>query len=293
REEQLIQGILYVDRRSKILQALRPAPLVIRLHESTLPDIYADRAHSESQIILVLPGLTAQAWAQAIHGTESLNAHHARTFFFVSGFLPKTGGLLMSTCLPVSPRPVLQDKFVVLFSYEFSAEPLINALANASLTLMVCGERTQAMVRQIQHTPNNLRIVYPHFMSQESFDALLCQSELNFVRGEDSLVQAIGAGKPFLWQIYPQDDLAHLAKLSAFLSILEPYFENPTLFENYRWLTHYYNGLEEGSASRVAESVFVFIENLATIKLSVERFRGAISQHGTLIDRLIELIKTI
>jgi hypothetical protein len=40
---------------------------------------------------------------------------------------------------------------------------------------------------------------------------------LNLVRGEDSLVRAIWAGKAFVWQIYPQDDGAHWPKLKAFL----------------------------------------------------------------------------
>ncbi|MBK9446913.1 MAG: elongation factor P maturation arginine rhamnosyltransferase EarP, partial [Betaproteobacteria bacterium] len=41
--------------------------------------------------------------------------------------------------------------------------------------------------------------------------------DLNFVRGEDSLVRAIWAGKPFVWHIYPQDEDAHIVKLDAFL----------------------------------------------------------------------------
>jgi len=40
------------------------------------------------------------------------------------------------------------------------------------------------------------------------------------VRGEDSLVRALWAGQPFVWQIYPQDDNAHHAKLEAFLDWL-------------------------------------------------------------------------
>ena len=46
---------------------------------------------------------------------------------------------------------------------------------------------------------------------------MLWACDFNFVRGEDSLVRAIWAGKPFVWQIYPQDDNAHYAKLEAFL----------------------------------------------------------------------------
>ncbi len=60
----------------------------------------------------------------------------------------------------------------------------------------------------------------PH-LPQTDFDHLLWACDLNFVRGEDSLVRALWAGKPFVWQIYPQDDDAHHAKLGAFLDWLD------------------------------------------------------------------------
>jgi uncharacterized repeat protein (TIGR03837 family) len=58
-------------------------------------------------------------------------------------------------------------------------------------------------------------------LSQTDYDHLLWASDLNFVRGEDSLVRALWAGKPWVWQIYPQDDGAHLGKLEALLSRLD------------------------------------------------------------------------
>ena len=39
-------------------------------------------------------------------------------------------------------------------------------------------------------------------LAQTDFDHLLWSCELNFVRGEDSLVRAIWAGAPFVWQAY-------------------------------------------------------------------------------------------
>jgi hypothetical protein len=41
------------------------------------------------------------------------------------------------------------------------------------------------------------------------------------VRGEDSLVRALWAGKPLVWQTYPQHDNAHHDKLNAFLQAIE------------------------------------------------------------------------
>ena len=75
----------------------------------------------------------------------------------------------------------------------------------------------------LQRNPQDnslLSISYLPLLTQREFDELLWTCELNFVRGEDSVVRAIWAGKPFVWQIYPQDDGAHSAKLDAFLDAL-------------------------------------------------------------------------
>jgi uncharacterized repeat protein (TIGR03837 family) len=55
------------------------------------------------------------------------------------------------------------------------------------------------------------------WLTQRGFDELLWASDLNFVRGEDSLVRAIWAGNPFVWQAYPQQDDAHHRKVQALL----------------------------------------------------------------------------
>ncbi|MDR0274670.1 MAG: elongation factor P maturation arginine rhamnosyltransferase EarP [Burkholderiaceae bacterium] len=66
-----------------------------------------------------------------------------------------------------------------------------------------------------------LRLAYLRPLTQTDYDRLLWMCDLNFVRGEDSLVRALWAGQPFVWQIYPQEDGAHHAKLQAFLDWLQ------------------------------------------------------------------------
>jgi uncharacterized repeat protein (TIGR03837 family) len=78
-----------------------------------------------------------------------------------------------------------------------------------------------------QHQPHwnqraQLRFFDLPYLSQQDYDCLLWACDINFVRGEDSLVRAIWAGKPFVWQIYPQHDNAHHAKLHAFLHAVAP-----------------------------------------------------------------------
>jgi uncharacterized repeat protein (TIGR03837 family) len=58
------------------------------------------------------------------------------------------------------------------------------------------------------------------FLSQDDYDHLLWTCDLNLVRGEDSLVRALWAGKPMLWQAYPQHDQVHLPKVQAWLDHL-------------------------------------------------------------------------
>ena len=66
-----------------------------------------------------------------------------------------------------------------------------------------------------------LSISYLPQLTQTDFDHLLWSCDINFVRGEDSVIRALWAGQPFVWQIYPQDDGAHSAKLEAFLDMLD------------------------------------------------------------------------
>jgi uncharacterized repeat protein (TIGR03837 family) len=67
----------------------------------------------------------------------------------------------------------------------------------------------------LQHGGLQLRCL--PFLDQDGYDELLWCCDWNLVRGEDSLVRAQWAGKPLLWQLYPQADAAHLPKLQAFL----------------------------------------------------------------------------
>ena len=77
-------------------------------------------------------------------------------------------------------------------------------------------------------------------LTQHEFDHLLWCCDLNVVRGEDSLVRAIWAGKPFVWHIYQQHDNAHADKLSAFLDLISA---PPSL----RTFHHVWNGLSDAA----------------------------------------------
>ncbi|MFZ4623124.1 MAG: elongation factor P maturation arginine rhamnosyltransferase EarP [Rhodoferax sp.] len=125
-------------------------------------------------------------------------------------------------------------RLVSLFCYEPAGlGQLLDLFANdatPTLLLVTTGRASRAVRQQIEHKiclqPNwnkrsMLSFIYLAALTQADYDHLLWCCDLNLVRGEDSLVRALWAGQPLVWQIYPQDDGAHQAKLDAFLDWLQ------------------------------------------------------------------------
>jgi uncharacterized repeat protein (TIGR03837 family) len=151
-------------------------------------------------------------------------------WFFYPGFTERTGGLLREPDLlqrqaafdasawlrglglpPSSPR-------ASLFCYEPASLPdVLRQADRASWQWLVTPGRAW---RAAQVDPAGRLHALP-LLNQRDFDHLLWACDLNFVRGEDSLVRALWAGQPLVWQIYPQHDDAHHAKLDAFLGWLQ------------------------------------------------------------------------
>ena len=126
------------------------------------------------------------------------------------------------------------SQLISLFCYEPPAlEALIAQLAanqTPTCLLVTAGRATNAVKAILEEKkrlqlayllPEVLSIVYLPQLTQTGYDHLLWSCDLNFVRGEDSLVRAIWAAKPFIWQIYPQHDGAHHTKLDAFLAMMD------------------------------------------------------------------------
>lgn len=167
--------------------------------------------------------------------------------FFYPGFTVRTGGLLREPGLPQRQLAFVQDGqraawlahhgvdaaageiLVSLFCYEPAALPALlaqlDALPAPTHLLVTAGRATVAVSQAVQLAVDamglrQLRITYLPTLTQDDFDHLLWACDLNFVRGEDSVVRALWAGKPLVWQIYPQEDAAHIPKLDAFLDVL-------------------------------------------------------------------------
>lgn len=182
--------------------------------------------------------LSAESYVERSHGLPSpvltgpLAGRTKR--FFYPGFTEKTGGLLRepdlqhrqqqfdrATWLAAQGIAHHGEELVSLFCYENAALPgLLAQLAQRRAQLLVTAGRATAAVRACAIPPGLLVHELP-FLSQDDYDHLLWSCELNFVRGEDTLVRALWSGKAFVWQLYPQQDHAHHAKLQAFLDCID------------------------------------------------------------------------
>jgi uncharacterized repeat protein (TIGR03837 family) len=195
---------------------------------------------------LNLEYLSAEPYVERCHGLPSpVNAGPGAGLvkhFIYPGFTAATGGLLRERDWDhrrlmferdewLAPLGVDTSRPVVsLFCYEPPALPeLLPALAreHPGCTLLVTAGRARAaVVDAVSQIPASalagLHLQWLPLLSQRDYDHLLWSCDLNFVRGEDSVVRALLSGRPFVWQLYPQDDLAHAAKLQAFLQWLRP-----------------------------------------------------------------------
>ena len=212
-----------------------------------------EKAGGKKPVWINLEYLSAEPYVERCHAMPSpVQGGPAAgwiKWFFYPGFTPSTGGLLREAGLAerqarfdraawLADQGVAWhgEKLVSLFCYEPPALPGLLAqfaahgLEGQPVHLLVAAGRAANAVtavindeKWLQPKENEgypLSISYLELLPQAQFDHLLWACDLNFVRGEDSVVRALWAGKPFVWQIYPQHDDAHLAKLHAFLDML-------------------------------------------------------------------------
>jgi uncharacterized repeat protein (TIGR03837 family) len=225
------------------------ADVVIEAFGCALPENYlqAMAARARPPCWLNLEYLSAEDWVEGCH---TLASPHPRLplvkYFFFPGFTGQTGGLLrerdlLARAAAFPQRDALlagwnltappDSLLVSLFCYERA--PLASlfaawALEARPLLCLILPGKPFAAAYAALGAPKDksgwrlgkagqLRLHPIPFLPQQDYDALLAACDLNFVRGEDSLVRAHWAAKPFVWQPYPQEDEAHLHKLAAFL----------------------------------------------------------------------------
>jgi uncharacterized repeat protein (TIGR03837 family) len=225
--------------------AVEPGDVVIEAFGCELPSVFVQNmaARPAPPVWINLEYLSAEPYALRSHGLRSpqLSGPGAglSKWFFYPGFQNGSGGLLREVDVPARQQafkpaqwlsangcaPQNGERVVSLFCYDNPRLPeLLAVLSREPTLLLVTAGAAARQVRQILDDADNigmLRVRYLPLLSQTDYDHLLWASDLNFVRGEDSFVRAQTAGKPFVWQIYPQHDDAHAVKLRAFMDLFD------------------------------------------------------------------------
>jgi len=193
----------------------RPPPLWINLEYLSAED-YVLRCHGLRSPQMAGPGRGLDKW------------------FFYPGFVVGTGGLIRERSVTAAREafdatawlrergcaPHAGERVISLFCYaQAPVGELLRSLPSEPTLLLATPGAAQDALRQGDATIPTQRWMPLPWLTQDDYDHLLWAGELNFVRGEDSLVRALWAGAPFVWQIYPQHDGAHLHKLLAFLDL--------------------------------------------------------------------------
>ena len=231
-----------------------PSDVIVEAFACHLPECFIARmaARKPAPVWINLDYLSAEAWVSGCHALPSPHPRLPLTkYFFFPGFDETTGGLLrenrleqrrQSFCASPEqqtgfwrtlglPPPAADALLVSLFAYENPAiADLLDIWAQGRTPVCCLAPVTQTLstIEAYLAQPlqggdvvcrGNLEIRMLHFIAQPDYDKLLWLCDINFVRGEDSFVRAQWAAKPMLWQIYSQDEDAHLTKLGAFLDL--------------------------------------------------------------------------
>lgn len=130
------------------------------------------------------------------------------------------------------------------------------------------------------------------YLSQEAWDALLCSSDFNFVRGEDSFARACLCGKPFVWHAYPQDEELHLVKAGAVLERMESFFEDKELFAFLKEYFLLYNTRfsQDEPSEKEEELLLKLLKSYHALSKACTDFSKSLIENGNLTRHLMEYL---
>lgn len=255
-QNQVIQDITITSWHAGIVYG-RAAKVVIEAFSCELPPVYLAAMSQQKSKWINLEYLSAEPWVADFHARPSpLPQHNLTRHFYFPGFTEATGGLIRE-CNIVEKNQLLandrrlQSEFwksldftntdnlkVSLFCYPNAPiHDLLTAMASSSHAIdcyvpasnilpqiaSFFGKDVMSIGESLSRKNLNLHVL--PFLSQADYDKLLSVCDINFVRGEDSWIRAILAGKPFIWQPYLQTENTHMKKLDAFLDLFYADFE--------------------------------------------------------------------
>lgn len=276
-----------------------PSDTVIEAFSCRLPNEISKKIKSNKSLVIQLDYLTAEKFAEDCHGLSS-SSDGTKSFFFFPGFTKKTGGIICEDAYKKKIQTIKQTSIedpcnISIFCYKTAnLEAILNWLSDSkkSFSFSVFEGQPWQLVSSIfgrNHQSKdtiqsgNFSFKYTTMSDQIAYDSTLLSHNLNFVRGEDSIVRAMLSGRPFLWNIYPQEADTHIKKLNSFFEFAKTICGSE-LAEPVRELNLIYNGHGKSFSLDVPDK---FFEIWSSMSLSLSKYM--LSQ-TSLTDRLISFI---
>ncbi|ALM83989.1 elongation factor P maturation arginine rhamnosyltransferase EarP [Bordetella sp. N] len=261
-DRQTVAGVDVLAWRDTLTGLPAPGDVVIEAFACDPPAAFREAMRASQPLWLNLEYLSAEDWVASCHGLPSLQPDGLSKYFFFPGFTPDTGGLPRERGLSARRDALQRQRGAqrdFLAGLGLSAATLAHWESGALLTTLFCypdapvdalpaglfapartplgGAWSDGGRPALVLVPDGVAPglddadIAPHFgvtvaripfVSQDDYDRLLWCADLNFVRGEDSFLRAAWAARPLVWQIYVQEEQAHLVKLQAWLARYNP-----------------------------------------------------------------------
>ncbi|MDP3176577.1 MAG: elongation factor P maturation arginine rhamnosyltransferase EarP, partial [Spirochaetaceae bacterium] len=292
-----------------------------------LEEILFDPADLLPRRVFNIEHLTAESWAEDFHLlTAATRSSLVRKLFFMPGFTPGTGGLVIDRrfrearerCLDPVGRaaerrslaarlgarlggelgaPGTAERFwTAVFSYERDYGRIVADLAELSrdrpiLALVAAGRSREPFMAAWLAAGEPFPAASLPFLPQEDWDELLLACDFSIVRGEESLARAALAGRPFLWHAYLQDENHQMVKVRSLLELLRPHFEAEAFGALERlWLAFNDRRKDEASTGG-AEELLPVLRLADSLLQGFASFAERVAAHGDLATRLLALLR--
>lgn len=172
--------------------------------------------------------------------------------YFIPSLLPNTGGVIINPKTEAKRLnkekdiEELRKDFLKDYNIEFSSEILKKHWISLFIYDETFDEIKKSKIfdfpdytffifwkdKKYKFTKN---IVWLPFLPLNEYGYFLSLCDINFVRWENSLVEAILSWKPFIWDIYKEINKAHKEKISDFVAYIKQFWFSNDYFSLFEW----------------------------------------------------------
>jgi len=184
-----------------------PNANIVTIFDTQMPISYEAKLTNKN-LLINYEYFSAEQWVDDYHLRESINKKYKK-IFYIPGVSEHSGVPIYA----INDKGLYRSKRFESNTINFFC--YFNENIEASIKVLRINFPQYDSVLHDRFEKDKSR--GKNLLSFNDFDKALSNSLINFVRGEDSLIRAILAGSPFIWQPYIQENGLHITKLNAFL----------------------------------------------------------------------------